>query len=93
MVQANGLAETFHEVTYKPPPALSVHIPGCPEEVDRTFAEALAKDRAVSIKELRYQLTFFIPPKRTEPIRANEVIRFNLERPREIVLDRLTTER
>ncbi len=44
MVQANGLAETFHEVTYKPPPALSVHIPGCPEEVDRTFAEALAKD-------------------------------------------------
>jgi aminopeptidase N len=49
--------------------------------------EALARERAATIRNLRYELTFVIPALRKEPVQGRIVIRFALEAPHRIVLD------
>jgi aminopeptidase N len=43
------------------------------------IALALAEDRAARVSDVRYQVTFQVPAKRSEPIRANVVARFVLK--------------
>ncbi len=48
---------------------------------------ALARDRAASITALRYNLSFYIPAKREQPLRGTVGLQFALKAPREVVLD------
>ena len=50
-------------------------------------SEALARERAAAIKDLRYQVTFVIPPERTAPVRGSVTVRFTLAAPQRVVLD------
>src|SRR5579864_7083696 len=58
-----------------------------PPSPGRGISESLASDRAGAIQSLGYDLSFRIPPQRTEPIHGAEVVRFKLRAPRRIVLD------
>lgn len=49
--------------------------------------EPLAKDRANTIRELRYTLSFRIPEAKSEPIPATAAIRFQLAAPHAVTLD------
>ncbi len=49
--------------------------------------EALATERAASIRNLRYELSFRIPEAKTESLRGLETVRFDLRAPQPIVLD------
>src|ERR1700722_6674184 len=49
--------------------------------------ETLARERAEAISSLRYEISFGIPEKRTEPIRGSETLRFALRAPHRVVLD------
>jgi aminopeptidase N len=49
--------------------------------------ETLAVDRAAHIKNVRYDLRFEIPEKKSEPVRGSETVRFELAAPRAVVLD------
>ena len=49
--------------------------------------ETLARERAAAISAVRYELEFRIPAARSEPIRAREVVRFQLSAPHRVVLD------
>src|SRR5579871_2500354 len=51
------------------------------------ISEALANGRAATISELRYELRFTIPEKKTEAILGSETIRFQLRAPHTIILD------
>jgi aminopeptidase N len=51
------------------------------------ISENLANDRAGAIRNVRYNLSFQIPAKKSDPIHGAEVIRFDLRAPRSIVLD------
>ncbi len=48
---------------------------------------ALAQERAASILAPRFELSFTVPSKKSDPVRGASVIRFTLRAPREIVLD------
>src|SRR5438552_2157291 len=50
-------------------------------------SEQLARDRAGSLHDLRYQLTLSIPDHKAEPILGTEIVRFTLRAPTEVVLD------
>jgi aminopeptidase N len=58
----------------QPPPAAGI-------------SESLANERAAAISSLRYELSFRIPEKRTEPVDATETVRFELSGPHRIVFD------
>jgi aminopeptidase N len=49
--------------------------------------EALARERASTIRNLRYELAFVIPAERKEPVQGRAVVRFALGAPDRIVLD------
>ena len=49
--------------------------------------ETLATERAASIRGLRYELAFQIPESRAEPLHGVETIRFQVQRPQQVVLD------
>jgi aminopeptidase N len=49
--------------------------------------EALARERASTIRNLRYELAFVIPADRKEPVQGRVVVRFALEAAHRIVLD------
>jgi aminopeptidase N len=51
------------------------------------ISEALANERAAAISSLRYELSFRIPEKKTEPVGGTARIRFELSAPRRIELD------
>ena len=53
----------------------------------RGISESLAKERAETIQSVRYDLSFRIPERKVEAIRATEVLRFSLRAPHRIVLD------
>ena len=53
----------------------------------RGVPEALARDRAAALGDLRYELTFSIPAAPVEPVHGRAVVRFTLESPRTVVLD------
>ncbi|PWT86900.1 MAG: hypothetical protein C5B57_00230 [Blastocatellia bacterium] len=50
-------------------------------------SEALARERARTIRSLRYDLQFVIPEIRGQPVRGREIVRFALAAPRAVVLD------
>jgi len=50
-------------------------------------SETLAQDRAASIRNLRYELQFTIPSKKSDPVHGSATIRFMLPAPHEVVLD------
>ena len=49
--------------------------------------EALARERAATIRNLRYELAFVIPAERKEPVQGRVVVRFSLDTPHRVVLD------
>jgi aminopeptidase N len=49
--------------------------------------EALARERAAIVRNLRYELAFIVPANRKEPVQGTVVVRFVLEAPHRIVLD------
>jgi aminopeptidase N len=51
------------------------------------ISEALARERAAAIRDLRYELAFTIPEARGEPIRGRLIARFSLAAPHRIVFD------
>lgn len=51
------------------------------------ISETFANQRAAAIRNLRYDLSFRIPAKKSDPIAAVEVIRFDLRAPSSVVLD------
>jgi aminopeptidase N len=67
-----ALAMTLAAVTTPPEPGVS---------------EALARERAGAITDLRYQVTFVIPAERNAPVRGSVTVRFALAAPQRIVLD------
>src|SRR5262245_43578698 len=50
-------------------------------------SETLARDRAATIRSLRYDLHFAIPESTGEPVRGREIVRFVLATPHVVVLD------
>jgi aminopeptidase N len=53
----------------------------------RGISEALARERAVAIQDLRYDLTFVVPRSASEAVQGRAVVRFRLDAPQRIVLD------
>jgi len=49
--------------------------------------EALARQRAAAIADLRYDFTFTIPSESTSPVRGRAIVRFTLKAPGRVVLD------
>ena len=51
------------------------------------ISEALARERASTIRDLRYALELTVPASRREPVRGRVTIRFSQTSPRRVVLD------
>jgi aminopeptidase N len=51
------------------------------------ISEELARDRAAAISSLRYDLSFILPEKRSDPVQGAETIRFVLSTARPVILD------
>ena len=56
-------------------------------EVESGVSEALARERAAAIRDLRYELSFVVPAPRSERVQGRVVIRFTLAAPHRVVLD------
>ena len=54
---------------------------------ERGISESLANERAQTIQSVRYDLTFRIPERKADSIRASVVVRFTLHTPHRVVLD------
>lgn len=54
---------------------------------DPGISEELARLRKQEVKELKYELFFSIPKEKTTPIEGNIVVRFNLQKAQEVILD------
>ena len=50
-------------------------------------SEALARERAATIKDLKYELSFTIPADRQAAVRGRSIARFSLEKPQQVVFD------
>jgi|RhiMethySRZTD1v2_1073278.scaffolds.fasta_scaffold03387_17 aminopeptidase N len=50
-------------------------------------SEALARERAASIHDVRYDLRFVVPSARSEPVRGRATVRVTLNAPHRLVLD------
>jgi aminopeptidase N len=57
------------------------------DDPGRGIPEALARQRAASIANLRYELAFSIPEQRRDPVQGRAIVRFVLTRPERIVFD------
>jgi aminopeptidase N len=58
-----------------------------PAEPGPGVSEALARERAAAIRDLRYELSFTIPADRQGPVRGRSIARFVLEKPQRVVFD------
>lgn len=54
---------------------------------DVGVSRELAEYRKSTLSNLRYQLRFSIPAERSKAVKGNEVLRFDLKQPREVILD------
>jgi len=54
---------------------------------ERGISESLANERAQTIQSVRYDLTFRLPERKADSIRASVVVRFTLHAPHRVVLD------
>jgi aminopeptidase N len=57
------------------------------EPLPRGIPESLARERASSIRDLRYELTFVVPDELAEPVQGRAVLRFALAAPRRLIFD------
>ena len=57
------------------------------EPPGRGVSEALARERASTIRSLRYELTFVIPADMGEPLQGRAILRFTLDAPHRVVID------
>ena len=55
--------------------------------IDAGVSQALALERASAIRDLRYDLTFSIPPSKSEPVTGRVVVGLTLQAPSRLVLD------
>jgi aminopeptidase N len=67
--------------------ALTVAAQTVPESPGRGIPESLARERAATIREVRYDLSMVVPRDRREAVQGQVVVRFTLEAPRRVVLD------
>ena len=67
--------------------AMALAAQGTSDVPDRGIPEALARERAAAIRNLRYELSFVIPSSLKEPVQGRVVLRFTLEAAGPIVLD------
>ncbi|HET9360461.1 MAG TPA: M1 family aminopeptidase [Vicinamibacterales bacterium] len=58
-----------------------------PVPVGPGVSEALARERAASIRDLRYELTFAIPAARRDPVQGRALVTLTLGSPRRLVFD------
>src|SRR5438876_6083185 len=67
---------------------LALFAPAAPSAVPGPgISETLARERAKTIRSLRYELQFAIPERTDQPIRGREIVRFALAGPHAVVLD------
>ena len=57
------------------------------EPPGRGVSEALARERASTVRSLRYELTFIVPADLSEPVQGRAILRFTLEAPHRVVID------
>ena len=57
------------------------------EPPGRGVSEALARERAGTVRSLRYELTFVVPADLREPVQGRVILRFTLEAPHRVVID------
>ena len=57
------------------------------EPPGRGVSEALARERASTIRSLRYELAFVVPADLAEPVQGHVILRFTLEAPHRVVID------
>jgi aminopeptidase N len=57
------------------------------EPPGRGVSEALARERADTVRSLRYELTFVVPADLGEPVQGRVILRFTLEAPHRVVID------
>ena len=55
--------------------------------VDSGVPQALARERAATIQDLRYDLTFSVPSSRNEPVQGRAVVSLTLRAPSRLVFD------
>ena len=53
----------------------------------RGVSEALARERASTIRSLRYELTFVVPAAQDQPVQGRATLRFVLDAPHRVVID------
>ena len=53
----------------------------------RGVSEALARERASTIRSLRYELTFVVPAAQDQPVQGRATLRFVLDEPHRVVID------
>ena len=61
--------------------------PGAEPPPGRGVSETLARERAATIRALRYELSFVVPADLGEPLQARAILRFTLAAPHRVVLD------
>ncbi len=66
---------------------LAVTLAAAVESPGRGIPESLARDRASTISDVRYDLSFSIPSDRAGAVQGRAVLRFTLKAPRRVVLD------
>lgn len=57
------------------------------EWVEEGVSWSLAEHRRTQLTELSYELAFYLPEKVEEPVMADEVVRFNLKEPADVIFD------
>ena len=57
------------------------------EPPGRGVSEALARERASTVRSLRYELTFIVPADLSGPVQGRAILRFTLEAPHRVVID------
>jgi len=67
--------------------AMQAGLAGEERPVEPGVAQTLAQERAATIRDLRYDLTFQIPAAKSDPIRGRVVMTFTLPAPSRVVLD------
>ena len=58
-----------------------------PPQLEPGISQALAEHRAATLQQVRYELTFDLPPTVSEPVRGRARVRFVLESAGDVVLD------
>jgi len=66
---------------------LMAALAGAPQSVDRGVSEALARERAAALRDVRYDLAFSVPADRQQAVTGRLALRVTLAEPRPLILD------